>query len=68
MFGTQKPQNMPFLRHLYGQNLAIFLPVCLHFYLRFSALFQLARALHVIRLQNRLHRVRLHRVRKTAYM
>jgi len=54
---------MPFLRRLYGQNLAIFLVVRLRFSLRFSALFQLARALHVIRLQNRLHRVR-----KTAYM
>ena len=29
----------PFLRHLYGQNLAIFLAVRLRFYLRFSALF-----------------------------
>ena len=62
----------PFLRPLYGQNLAIFLPVCLQFFLRFSALFcavlRLAYALHVIRLQNRLHRNRLHRVRKTAYM
>ena len=68
MFGTQKSKNMPFLRHLYGQNLAIFLAVRLRFSLRFSALFQLARALHIIRLQNRLHRVRLHRVRQTAYV
>ena len=30
---------MPFLRHLYGQNLAIFLAVRLRFFLRFSALF-----------------------------
>ena len=60
--------KLPFLRHLYGQNLAIFLAVRLHFFLRFSALFPTGTRLAVIRLQNRLHRVRLHRVCQTAYM
>ena len=58
----------PFIAIYMDKNLAIFLAVRLRFSLRFSALFQLARALHIIRLQNRLHRVRLHRVRQIAYM
>jgi hypothetical protein len=43
------------------------LPFCVRFSVRFCAVLRLACPLHVIRLQNRLHRVRLHRVRCIAY-
>jgi len=58
----------PFFCRLYGQNLAIFLPVNLQFFMKKHAMFVPGTRLAVIRLQNRLHRVRLHRVRQTAYM
>ena len=67
-----KSLKNPKMRRLYGQNLAIFVPVCLHFYLRFSALFLCSFAsgtrLACNPLTNRLHRVRLYRVRQIAYM
>ena len=56
------------LRHFSSQNLAIFLPVILQFFMKKHAMFVTGTRLACNPLTNRLHRVRLHRVRQIAYM
>jgi len=59
-----KSLKNPKMRHLYGQNLAI---LCA-FFCAFLCSFAPGTRLACNPITNRLHRVRLHRVRQIAYM